>query len=156
VQASSPPAAERLTDDLLGFLTGIVKSSSCDVFAAAAELDLSLSQLRALYVLDGADHELALGELAGAVGLSVAAAGRAVDGLAKAGLVTRSEDVVDRRVKRLAPTDAGRTTLARIAAARRGAVADFVATLGDAEVERLAAALAPFAPRVEAAAEARR
>jgi DNA-binding MarR family transcriptional regulator len=151
VQVSSPPTAERLTDELLGFLTYIVKGSSRDVFRVAAQLELSLSQLRALHLLDSADHELALSELAAAVDLSVAATGRAIDGLAKAGLVTRSEDPIDRRIKRLAPTDAGRATLGSIAAARRSALEDFVGTLSAEEIAGLWTALQPFAARVEAA-----
>jgi DNA-binding MarR family transcriptional regulator len=138
---------EQLTDDLFGFLTYLVKSAEVDVFRVAAELDLSLSQIRALFILSHADHELALTELAPELALSVAAAGRAVDVLVRHGLVSRSEDAVDRRIKRIVLTDAGRDKIARLNAARRGGLLQFVSTLSDEERERFHRALAPVLGR---------
>jgi DNA-binding MarR family transcriptional regulator len=138
---------EQLTDDLFGFLTYLVKSAEVDVFRVAAELDLSLSQIRALFILSHADHDLALTELAPELALSVAAAGRAVDVLVRHGLVSRSEDAVDRRIKRIVLTDAGRDKIARLNAARRGGLLQFVSTLSDEERERFHRALAPVLGR---------
>jgi len=76
---TTAPTVEGLTEDLLGFLTYLVKSAEVDVFRVAAELDLSLSQIRALFILDHAEHELALTELAPQLTLSVAATGRAIE-----------------------------------------------------------------------------
>ena len=81
------------------------------------------------------------------MGLSVAAAGRAVDGLVRHGFVSRSEDPVDRRIKRLALTAAGRAALERINAARLVGLRRFAATLGDAERDALADALASIFAR---------
>lgn len=114
-----------------------------------AEVDLSISQLRALFVLDAAPPgaELPLGVLAGRVGLSTAAMGRAIDRLVAHGHVTRTEDRLDRRVKRIGLTAAGRAIARSILTARRAAIGRFVASLEPAEVERLGAAIAPLAAR---------
>ena len=76
------------------------------------------------------------------MGLSVAAAGRAVDGLVREELVSRSEDPVDRRIKRLALTDEGRRRSRASMEARLVGLRRFAASLGDAEREGLSAALA--------------
>ena len=62
-------------------------------------------------------------------------------------LVSRSEDAVDRRIKRIALTDAGRDKIARLNAARRGGLLQFVSTLSDEERERFHRALAPVLGR---------
>jgi DNA-binding MarR family transcriptional regulator len=141
------PGIQQLTDELFGFLTYLVKSAEVDVFRVAAELDLSLSQIRALFILNHAEHEPALTELAPDLGLSVAAAGRAVDVLVRHGLVVRREDEVDRRIKRIGLTDAGRDRIARLNAARRDGLRQFVSTLSDEERERFTLALAPILDR---------
>jgi DNA-binding MarR family transcriptional regulator len=138
---------DQLADELLGFLTYLVKDAEVDVFRVAAELDLSLSQLRGLFILSHAEHELALTELAPELGLSVAATGRAVDVLVRHGLVVRREDPVDRRIKRIGLTAAGRDTITRLNAARRDGLRQFVSTLSDAERERFTRALAPVLDR---------
>jgi DNA-binding MarR family transcriptional regulator len=143
------PSVEQLTGELYAFLAHLYKSAEHDVFHVAAELDLTLTQLRCLFVLAISDHEVSLGELAGHVGLSVAAIGRAVDVLVRDGLVTRHEDAADRRVKRIALADAGRDALGRLAAARREGLRTFVETLGDDERERFSSALAPVLERPE-------
>jgi DNA-binding MarR family transcriptional regulator len=79
--------------------------------------------------------------------LSVAATGRAVDVLVRHGLVVRREDPVDRRIKRIGLTDAGRETISRLNAARRDGLRQFVSTLSDEERERFTRALAPILDR---------
>jgi DNA-binding MarR family transcriptional regulator len=113
----------------------------------AAELDLSLSQLRALHVLDHADHELALTELAPHLDLSVAATGRAIDVLCHHDLVARREDAADRRIKRLTLTPAGRDTVGQLKTARLDGLRQFVASLSEDERERFSRALEPVLAR---------
>jgi DNA-binding MarR family transcriptional regulator len=138
---------QQLAQELLGVVAYVMKSGQADALRAAAGLDLSLSQLRVLHVLEAADRELALHELAAAVGLSVTTCGRAVDGLVREGLVTRREDEDDRRVKRLAATARGREVVLRLIAARREAVNRIAEMLGDDERAALSAALAPVLAR---------
>jgi DNA-binding MarR family transcriptional regulator len=135
-------SAERLTNELLGFMAYLGKTTQGGVFQVAGELELTLSQLRALYVLTYCDHAPALTELATHVGLSVAATGRVVDALVRADLVSRREDETDRRVKRLALTPHGEETLARIDAARREGVRQFVDLLDVDAREQFSRALA--------------
>jgi DNA-binding MarR family transcriptional regulator len=134
---------QQLAQELLGVAAYVMKAGQADALRAAAGLDLSLSQLRALHVLDAAGRELALHELAAAAGLSVTTCGRAVDGLVRDGLVTRREDPADRRVKRMATTERAREMLVRLIAARQEAVGRLVASLGEDERAALSAALAP-------------
>ncbi|WP_286690168.1 MULTISPECIES: MarR family transcriptional regulator [unclassified Aeromicrobium] len=71
------------------------------------ELDLSMSQARAMFTVALADRPLAINEIATSIGLSVAAAGRTVDQLVKLGCLERHESPDDRRVKLVALTKRG-------------------------------------------------
>jgi DNA-binding MarR family transcriptional regulator len=141
MQTSKTVTTESLAGDLMQFLGRVMKGDQGELFALIAELDLTMAQMRALFVIDNADHTLALTELAPQVGLSVAAAGRSVDGLVRSGLVSRSEDPADRRIKRLALTAAGRAALERIGEARLAGLRRFAERLGEAERDALARAL---------------
>ena len=142
------PAPDVVTDQLQVLLRHLMAPTQGDVFSLAVELDLTLTQLRVLHLLVVCEDEPALGELAKAVGLSVAATGRAVDALVRAGYVSRKEDAVDRRVKRHALTAKGHKTMERMAAARRAGLRKFVDTLGDDDRARLAAAIEPLLDRL--------
>ena len=139
---STAVTTEQLTDALFGFVGYLMKTTQQGVFRVAAELDLTMSQLRALFVLSLCDHDLTLGELAAEVGLSVAATGRLVDALVRDRLASRREDPVDRRVKRLALTSHGQETIGRLADSRREGLRQFVETLDDVAREQLSRALA--------------
>lgn len=141
MQTSKTVTTAGLAEDLQRFFARVMKGDQGELFALIAELDLTMPQMRGLFVIDVSDHALALTELAPMMGLSVAAAGRSVDGLVRNGLVSRTEDPVDRRIKRLALTDAGRAALERINEARLAGLRRFADTLGDAERDALAGAL---------------
>jgi DNA-binding MarR family transcriptional regulator len=141
MQTSKTVSTHQLAADLMQFFGRVMKGDQGELFALIAELDLTMPQMRGLFVIDNADHALALTELAPQMGLSVAAAGRSVDGLVRNGLVSRSEDPVDRRIKRLALTDDGRAALQRIGEARLVGLRRFAETLGEAERVALAKAL---------------
>jgi DNA-binding MarR family transcriptional regulator len=123
-------------------LIRLVKGSQHQAMAITAEYDLTLTQLRLLYVLDHAPEPLPVSALGETVGLSVAATGRAIDALHRGGLVSRNEDPADRRVKRIALSDAGTDALERITRARFAAVSDFVDALDENERAALAGAVA--------------
>ena len=101
-------SAEQITGELTRFIRLAMRAQHGDAFGVAAATELSFSQLRALCLLEAADHELAMTELAPLLGLSPAATGRALDVLAAQGYVDRRPDADDRRVKRLALTATGR------------------------------------------------
>jgi len=133
VQASSSVSAERLADGLMAFFGRLMHGDQGELFAVVAELDVTMPQVRGLFVLTGSDRGLALTELAPRMGLSIAAAGRAVDGLVRKGFVARAEDPDDRRVKRLTITTDGTAALARLTEARREGFRRFAETLGERE-----------------------
>ena len=137
-------SVESVTDDVMGFLSHLKKSGEAHILGVAAGLDLSFSQLRAMFVLSDCQEELAVHELAARLGSSMATAGRAVQALARAGLVTRREDEQDRRVKRVSLTDDGRVLVAGFVQAHREAVRECVESLSDREREHLSKALAPL------------
>lgn len=141
MQTSTTTTNEQLAAQLARFIGQVMKGDQSELIALIAELDLTMAQMRGLFMLDAAGRGLALTELAPSMGLSVPAAGRAVDGLVRHGFVARSEDPDDRRIKRLALTDEGRATLARVTEARLVGLRRFAASLGDAERAALSAAL---------------
>jgi DNA-binding MarR family transcriptional regulator len=119
-----------------------MKGDQGDLFERVAELDVTMPQMRAMFVLTGSERGLALTELAPSMGLSLPAAGRSVDGLVRKGLVSRTEDPDDRRIKRLAVTADGQAAMASIADARREGFRRFAETLGERERTNLVAAFA--------------
>jgi DNA-binding MarR family transcriptional regulator len=142
---------EQLTGGLIDLLTYLMKTAQCDVFQSVMELDLSMSQVRTLFLVDAArlhgTHELALHELAEQLGLSVAAAGRAVDTLVRVGLTDRHEDTADRRVKRVTLTPAGQELVDRLSASHRDDTRRFAEALTEEERTRLNEALTPILTR---------
>jgi DNA-binding MarR family transcriptional regulator len=143
---ASGVTAQQLADLMAAFLAAAMKTSQTQVFQLVEELELSMTQLKILHILDGVERELTPSELARFVGLSPAATGRAVDALVRAGLVTRRDDDADRRVKRLALTEAGSAAVNRITQARVEALAAMVSGLDATQRDALAAALAPLLP----------
>jgi DNA-binding MarR family transcriptional regulator len=141
MQTSKAVTAAQLAEQLQRFFHRAMKGDQGELLALVAELDLTMPQIRGLFMLDTSDRALALTELAPLMGLSIAAAGRAVDGLVRSGLVSRTEDVADRRIKRLALTEQGRAALARLTEARLLGLRRFAETLGDAERDAPAGAL---------------
>jgi DNA-binding MarR family transcriptional regulator len=140
----STVSAKQLADELMSFLATTMKSAQGEVFRVVAELELTMTQLKMLFVLDGAETDLTPSELAKSVGLSPAATGRAVDALARQGVVSRREDERDRRVKRLALTEHGRECVDRISEARRDGMLQLARTLDPDQREALSLALAPL------------
>jgi DNA-binding MarR family transcriptional regulator len=149
MQTSRSVSSEQLADELMSFFVRLMHGDQGELFAVIAELDLTMPQMRGMFVLNGSEHALALTELAPRMGLSVAAAGRAVDGLVRKGLVSRAEDQDDRRIKRLTVTGDGQEAIVRIAEARREGFRRFAETLGERERTVLAEAFATALGREE-------
>lgn len=141
--AAMHPSMEHL-DPVAGRLAGVMlalmKGNQNEVMQITAEFDLSLTQLRTLFVLDQTDDDLAVNQIADALGISMPATTRAIDALHRTGLVSRREDVVDRRIKRIALTDIGTGAITRISDARIATVQNLVAALSDDERAALDAA----------------
>jgi DNA-binding MarR family transcriptional regulator len=144
--AASPPAATDAASELAGQLLALWRSvmatNVVGAYAVFEELDLTLTQVKALSALSSA--ELTVKELAGRMGLSLPGASRAVDALVDRGLVGRREDTADRRMKRLRCTDSGRRALQRLDEARLAGLEQFSATLSPGHAKRLSGALRPI------------
>jgi DNA-binding MarR family transcriptional regulator len=154
MHASTPPAtpapapatevdsAAELAGQLLALWRSVMSSRKFGVYAIFEELDLTLTQVKALCAL--AEAELTVKELAERLNLSLPGTSRAVDALVARALVGRREDTVDRRMKRLRCTDAGQHALERLDEARLAGLETFVATLAPAQRKRLSGALRPI------------
>jgi DNA-binding MarR family transcriptional regulator len=140
--AAPPAATAELATDLLTLWRHVIGIGTAGAYAVFEELDLSLTQVKALAAL--AADELSVKELAERLGLSLPGASRAVDALVARDLLRRREDPDDRRQRRLLCTDAGRDALRRLDEARLAGLAAFAGTLPAAQCRRLSGALRPI------------
>ena len=142
-------------DELVGRIHGFVKymlhAHGDDYAKTVGELDLSLTQLRALHVLAYETEQTSLKHLAEHLGVSLPAVSRSVDSLVQRGLVTRVEDADDRRMKQVSATPAAVELVERLAELRLAGIEEFVATLSARERARLGSAMALLAEREEIA-----
>jgi DNA-binding MarR family transcriptional regulator len=130
-----------LTRDMFALASYLMRTANVGTFNAIAELDLSVTQLKALCALDAQGEERSVKALAESMGVSLPTMSRAVDGLFERGFVLREEDPVDRRMKRLRLTDAGRRVPLALNEARLSALQELIGSLGDEEAEALEHAL---------------
>jgi DNA-binding MarR family transcriptional regulator len=144
-----------LTTRLTSLLCSVQRLANGDLLTAINDLDLSVTQLRALFVLDR-HGPLPGGEIARELQLTPGATSRVCEALHQLGLVTRSEDRNDRRVRRLALTSAGQGLVEQVSDTRRTAVARAVSLLAPDEQSRLQAALEPLTQRIAALVRAER
>jgi len=122
-----------------------------DLIHLAHEFELSFSQMKALHYLAG-DEDLSVKALGEQLGLSLAAMSRAAAELVQRGLVDRTEDPTDRRIKRLRLTDQGRALVMKMRELRMAGFEQFVATLSTKERALLVKALEPILARDEVVA----
>jgi len=149
VKATGPHAA--LVRDLGGFAKFILHSGGKEFYEAVGELDLSISQIRILHLLTREVENASLKELGDAIGLSMPAVSRSIDGLVHRDLVTREENAEDRRLKTVRATPQALALVDRLMELRLAGIADFVSTLTPEERAQLAAALAPIVAREDIA-----
>jgi DNA-binding MarR family transcriptional regulator len=121
------------------------------------ESGLSLTQFKALLMLAGPEGEepYAGRDIAERLQVSLASVSRAVDELVRSRLVSRVEDLEDRRVRRLTITDKGRRLAGEIVAARVADMEAFAASLTPAQRRKLDAALEAMLDDEEIEAAAR-
>ena len=141
-----------LAGGLYALIVFLHKHCNADLFEAMGALELSMTQIKLLHHLEDADRELTLKQAADLVLISLPAASRTVDDLVRRGFVIRHEDVEDRRCKRVSPTEAGRSVIRRLNAARLSSLEEFVKTLTEDERGALGAALSQLLRRPDLAA----
>jgi len=132
---------KELAGELLQLWSHLMRGSSQQMFAILGELDLTMTQMKTLGMLDDCVEEVSVKELSERLGLSLPATSRTVDGLLRRGLLSRHEDLEDRRIKRVRLTDAGREMVQRMVTARLQGLESYAATLSDDQRAALMAAL---------------
>lgn len=142
VSTSSPPGARELAERLLQLWKYVGRQAGGELADLLDELDLSLGQLKTLETLVALPPEPSVKELSESLGCSLPNSSRAVDTLARRGLITRREDEDDRRIKRISVTADGRRALARIDALRTRALERYAASLDEDQRTALAETLA--------------
>ena len=118
-------------------------SDGGSVIRAIDESGLGFTQMKALITLAGHEDEApaTVKLVAEQLGISLASASRAVEGLVKRALATRVEDPDDRRVRRVSLTADGQGMADELMAARLAGLERFVESLGADERRKLDAAL---------------
>jgi len=140
-------STQQLSELMAPLWAHLNRRSSADLFRMVAELDSSFSQVKMLFLLeDGGEHSLK--DLATALGLSLPAASRAVDGLIQRDWVTRREADTDRRSRLIALSEKGRGVVDRVIRARLDTLEAFAAELTPEERDGLYTALLPIVERI--------
>jgi DNA-binding MarR family transcriptional regulator len=145
--ATSPQATDQELSRQLGAFVGFLMSThGRDLINLAHEFELSFSQMKALHYVHG-EENLSVKSLGEQLGLSLAAMSRAADELVQRGLMDRTEDPADRRIKRLRLTDKGHELVLKMREVRMAGFEQFVAMLSPKEQTLLAKALQPILAR---------
>jgi DNA-binding MarR family transcriptional regulator len=144
--------ASDLATDLYAVVVHLHKHCNADLFEAVGALELTLTQIKLLHHLEEATEPMMLKDAAEAVLVSLPAASRTVEDLVRRGFVERHEDADDRRMKRILPTEEGRSVIRRLNAARLNGLERFVETLTPIERRRLSRSLSTLLQRADVAA----
>ena len=117
-----------------------MQRSMRDFLAHVRESGLSMSQVVALFQIR---HRASSGvtDLGDKLGVTSSAASQLLERLVQQGIVLRSEDPSDRRVKQLVLTEKGHEILQASIRARQSWLSDLGKTLSDGEKEAVMAAL---------------
>lgn len=147
----STPATSRdsLTRDMYALAAYLMRSANLGTFNTIAGLDLSFTQIKALCALETEGQEHSVKGLADAMGVSLPAMSRAIDGLFERGLVEREEDPNDRRMKRVRLTASGQEVPEALNAARLSALHELMVSLQDDEAQALEQAVGLILERRE-------
>ena len=113
--APSPPALAR---QLLGFFRYAWASGDSEFMREASELELTFTQFKTMMLLAHDPEALSMKDVSDRLGISFPAASRAVEPLVQRGIVERTEDPLDRRVKRVRTTKRGDRLVERLIATR--------------------------------------
>ncbi|MEA2394877.1 MAG: hypothetical protein QOJ82_2768 [Solirubrobacteraceae bacterium] len=150
MQATTAPAkvsAKELAAELLDLWHHLMRGNSACLYTLLDELDVSITQMKALHALSDCDSEISVKDLSDRLGLSLPGASRTVDALLRRGWLERREDEHDRRMKRVRITDGGLDVVRRIEDARLVGLEQYTASLTPEQRSQLATALADLPHR---------
>jgi DNA-binding MarR family transcriptional regulator len=136
--------AEAVSQTFIKLVSHVMKRSSAPMMELVEEFDLTFAHFKLLFVLSAQDEPQPIGRLAEITGQSLPSAGRAIDGLVRSGLATRTEDPSDRRVKRVELSPRGVEGVEAINRSRIENLSDLIGRLDEPELVALASALDPL------------
>jgi DNA-binding MarR family transcriptional regulator len=139
-------SAKQLAADLLEFWHHLMRGSAPHAYRLLEELDLTITQMKALHALSDSGREVSVKDLADRLGLSLPGTSRTVDALLRRGWIDRREDEHDRRMKRVGINDTGRAVVERIDTARLAGLEHFTASLSPEQRAALSSALSDLPP----------
>jgi DNA-binding MarR family transcriptional regulator len=141
--AKATSSAPELARQILGFWSVCMRQGGNQAtYALFTELDLTLTQMKALHMLEATREELSVKELSERLAMSMPNASRLAESLQQRGWAERREDEHDRRIKRVRITADGREVVDRINAARLEGLEALAASMTEAQRRRLSGALA--------------
>lgn len=138
-----PTAAKHAAELLYALTRRVTLTTTAERIRIIEESELSITQIKMLLLLVEGDRHTG-GEIADRLGISPAAASRAIDSMIQKGLATRSECADDRRVRLLEATSAGVELASSIADLRKAQIEQFLGTLEPNVLDGLIEALAPL------------
>jgi DNA-binding MarR family transcriptional regulator len=148
-------SAERVGQLLKELMTLILQQSAGETLSIMAEASLSMPQIVTLHVLHR-HGPASISAIASNLKLSLAATSHLVERLVQGGLVERSEDTTDRRQKRVAITEAGRTLTEQLVQARTREITQVLSELAPELQNELGQVLEQVVQRIKQGDEERR
>lgn len=133
-------SAEEFNFILLEWIKVFMRRTGQDFKSFMDDSGLSFSQLNTLMRLHFTG-EADVTSIASQLGVSNAAASQLVDRLVQMGLIQRTEDTQDRRIKRLALTPAGHDLAEKLVSLRRRWMEKFTSTLTPQQRDNISIAL---------------
>lgn len=141
-------SSEGLREEAFLLLGRAVTRSDPGRLEAWAELGLTMTQLRVLFILRG-EEGISAGALAENLGVTPSTLTRIMDRLAQNRLVSREPDANDRRMVRHDLTDEGRRVVRDLERTGRERMNEVLENLSTDQLERLVAALRDLTEAIE-------
>lgn len=140
----SEATSAAIAGEFVKLVSEVMRSSAAPMIDFVERHELSVTQLKLVFLIAGCDEPVSIGQLAERSGASLPAAGRAVDGLVRQRLATRTEDPEDRRVKLVASTPLAERGIEQIYERRISTLRGLLDQLTPDQLNELAAAIAPL------------
>jgi DNA-binding MarR family transcriptional regulator len=134
------PSVEQFSDVMHEWVRVFMRRSGQDFKHFMADSGLSFSQVNTLMRLHFTG-QVDISDIGEQLGISNAAASQLVDRLVRMRLLERTEDPIDRRVKRLTLTPAGHVLAEKLVDTRRNWMEKFTATLTPQQRDNICSAL---------------
>jgi DNA-binding MarR family transcriptional regulator len=155
-ETAAPDTPRAAAVELARVMRRLFLDPRADHLGAIEERKLTLTQVRALFLLACATEPAPAGDLAERLGLSPAAMSRALDTLVRRRLITRRESSTDRRVRLVEIADRGQDVVDEIVALRLAGLEKFLADMDPDQLRRMTEVLAEVNADADEAREAGR